>query len=75
MRTNIVIDEELVTRVMATYGLKSRREAVDFALRTVLPNDRAITDPGTAMLELEGIWAGMTDEEARSIYDPDVEDG
>ena len=32
-RTNIVIDDELVGRVMRLYGLRTKREAVDFALR------------------------------------------
>jgi len=32
-RTNIDIDEELVTAVMEQNGLKTKREAVDFALR------------------------------------------
>lgn len=31
-RTNIDIDDELVARVMRKYGLKTKREAVDFAL-------------------------------------------
>lgn len=32
-RTNIEIDDELVARVMRKYRLKTKREAVDFALR------------------------------------------
>lgn len=32
-RTNIDIDPELLDRVMLKYGLKTKREAVDFALR------------------------------------------
>jgi len=75
VRTNIVIDEALVSEVMDTYGLESKRAAVDFALRTVLGKDDEIVDTGKAMLELRGIWADMTDEEAREIYDPgDAED-
>jgi hypothetical protein len=74
VRTNIVIDEDLVAEVMRVYGIGTRREAVDFALRTVLANDEVITDPGKAMLQLEGIWSDMTDEQARKIYDPDAED-
>lgn len=74
VRTNIVIDEELVSEVMETYGLESKRAAVDFALRAVLGKDEPIEDPWKAMLELRGIWKGMTDEEARRIYDSDVRD-
>jgi Arc/MetJ family transcription regulator len=32
-RTNIDIDDELVHRVMVQYHLKTKREAVDYALR------------------------------------------
>ncbi len=32
-RTNIELDEELVTRVMSRYGLRTKRAAVDLALR------------------------------------------
>jgi len=71
VRTNIVIDQELVSEVMETYGLESKRAAVDFALRSVL-GKRRVADPWKAMLELEGIWADVTDEEARQIYDSDV---
>lgn len=35
-RTNIDIDEDLLARVQATYGLRTKREAVDFALRRLL---------------------------------------
>jgi len=33
VRTNVVIDEDLVSRVMDLYGLRTKREAIDFALR------------------------------------------
>lgn len=32
-RTNVEIDEELAQRVMRRYGLKSKRAAIDLALR------------------------------------------
>lgn len=32
-RTNIDIDEELITTVMRRYGLRTKKEAVDLALR------------------------------------------
>jgi Arc/MetJ family transcription regulator len=74
VRTNIVIDEDLVTEVMRTFLLESKRAAVDFALRRVLGRgEQPVADPGKAMLELQGIWADMTDEEAREIYDSDVD--
>jgi Arc/MetJ family transcription regulator len=34
-RTNIDIDDDLVGDVMRQYGLRTKREAVDFALRQV----------------------------------------
>jgi Arc/MetJ family transcription regulator len=33
MRTNIEIDEKLVSRVMRRYGLQTKRAAIDLALR------------------------------------------
>lgn len=35
-RTNIEIDDDVMQRVLDTYGLRSKREAVDFALRRLL---------------------------------------
>lgn len=35
-RTNIEIDDELIARVQAQYGLRTKREAVDYALRRLL---------------------------------------
>lgn len=35
-RTNIDIDEELVSKVMRRYGLTSKRAAVDLALRRLV---------------------------------------
>jgi Arc/MetJ family transcription regulator len=75
VRTNIVLDEELVTEVMSIYGLGSRREAVDFALRRTLGREERFDDPWTAAMELEGIWADMTDEEAHEIWGDEVPDG
>ena len=35
-RTNIDIHDEVMRRVQAGYGLRTKREAVDFALRRML---------------------------------------
>lgn len=35
-RTNIDIDDDVMARVLRTYGLRTKREAVDFALRRLL---------------------------------------
>ncbi len=36
MRTNIVIDDQLMKETMRTTGLKTKREVVDLGLRTLL---------------------------------------
>jgi Arc/MetJ family transcription regulator len=57
-RTNIDIDETLVREVMRRFRLKTKREAVDLALR------RAAGSTATAegLLSLEGIgWDGDLD--------------
>ena len=57
-RTNIVIDDELVQRVMRMYGLRTKREAIDFALRQVAGR----YDP-KAVLALRGTgWEGDLDQ-------------
>jgi Arc/MetJ family transcription regulator len=54
VRTNIVIDGTLMDKVMRVYGFRSKREAVDYALRRLVGSD----DP-RSILELEGIgWEG-----------------
>lgn len=60
-RTNIVIDDELVERAMALYGLRTKREAVDLALRRLVGRrDRR------AILDLEGSgWEGDLDRMRR----------
>jgi Arc/MetJ family transcription regulator len=71
VRTNVVLDDELVGRVMEVYGLRSKRAAIHFALEAVLHRERdvdPITDPWKAALEMEGSWADRTEEELRAIY-------
>jgi len=58
-RTNVDIDDELIARVMKKFGLKTKREAVDFALRQVAGPESV----REALLGLEGIgWDGDLDE-------------
>lgn len=69
VRTNVVIDEELLDKVMSAFGLDSKRAAVDFALHAVLGEGRTpVTDPWKAALELEGTWAERPERELREIY-------
>jgi Arc/MetJ family transcription regulator len=58
-RTNIDLDDEAVGRVMEKYGLKTKKAAVDFALRRAA--GPALTKE--FLLGLEGIgWEGDLDE-------------
>jgi Arc/MetJ family transcription regulator len=61
-RTNVVIDEDLIHRVMKVYGLRTKREAIDFALRALVGDlDRR------DMLDLRGSgWVGDLEEMRRS---------
>ena len=55
VRTNVVIDEGLVRRVMDLYQLKTKREAIDFALRYAARSE----ERKAKTLALEGIgWEG-----------------
>ena len=60
----MVIDDELVARVMRLYGLPTKRAAIDFALRSVAgEGDRR------KLLELEGIgWEGDLEEMRRTRF-------
>ncbi len=74
-RTNIVLDDELVGKVMDTFGLKSKRKAIDFALHAVLGEaEEPISDPWAAALELEGMWADRSEAELREIYGDEMPD-
>jgi Arc/MetJ family transcription regulator len=60
-RTNVVVDEELVAKVMRLYRLPTKRAAIDFALRRVAGE----SEP-RKILELRGIgWEGDLDEMRR----------
>jgi Arc/MetJ family transcription regulator len=57
-RTNIDIDDELIEAVMERFGFKTKREAVNHALRELY------VEPMTReeMLEMEGVgWDGDLD--------------
>lgn len=63
-RTNIEIDDELIADVMRRYRLRTKREAVDFALRSV--SVEALT--GEQALTLEGSgWEGDLDRMRRPV--------
>ncbi len=63
-RTNVEIDDEILDRVRTTYGLRTKREAVDFALRRLLvqPMERAeaLAMQGTGWEgDLDALRAGL----------------
>jgi Arc/MetJ family transcription regulator len=62
LRTNIEIDEELVTAVMRRYDLKTKKDAVDLALRRTVgtPLTREFLD------EVEGMGWGADLAEIRN---------
>jgi len=63
-RTNVVIDDKLIARVMRLYSLRTKREAIDFALRSIAGR----YDP-RSLLELEGIgWVGDLRKMRRARY-------
>ena len=58
-RTNIDIDDRLITAVMHRYGLRTKREAVDLALRRLVGEPPATSE----ILQLEGSgWQADLDE-------------
>ena len=57
-RTNIEIDDELIERAMQRYGFRTKREAVDYALRKIVK--RPITREEFLGLEGSG-WGGDLD--------------
>jgi Arc/MetJ family transcription regulator len=57
-RTNIEIDDALIERVMKRYGLRTKREAVDYALRKAV---RTLSKE--EILSMEGMgWEGDLEE-------------
>jgi len=62
-RTNIDIDDELVARVMKRYDLKTKKEAVDLALRQVA--DTPLTQEFLDSVEGMG-WDGDLEAMRRS---------
>jgi Arc/MetJ family transcription regulator len=65
-RTNIDIDDEACEAVMRRYGLGSKRDAVNFALREVA---LSISVEHARMLKGSG-WVGDLDELRASRADP-----
>lgn len=62
MRTNIVIDDELMSEAMRVAGTQTKRETVDHALRELVARSERLR-----ILELVGKvdWEGDLDESRR----------
>ena len=54
MRTNIVIDDKLMRDTLRATGLKTKREAVEVALRTLLRLRRQGDPPARGKLDWQG---------------------
>jgi Arc/MetJ family transcription regulator len=65
-RTNIDIDDELVTKVMEQNGLKTKKAAVDFALRKAVRRVPSASE----ILALEGIGFEYTNDEVAAMSPP-----
>ena len=63
-RTNVVLDDELINKAMELYEFRTKREAIDYALRYLVGEK---IDPYEAALALEGIgWTGDLEGMRRS---------
>ncbi|MCY3645484.1 MAG: type II toxin-antitoxin system VapB family antitoxin [Chloroflexi bacterium] len=58
-RTNVDIDEQACAEIMRRYGLKTKREAINFALRSVA-GEKASLEEARAMRGSG--WVGDLDE-------------
>lgn len=59
-RTNIVIDDELIARAITVTGARSKREAVEIALRRLVSQEAALR----ALRRMRGqaAWSGDIDQ-------------
>ncbi|HZA71315.1 MAG TPA: type II toxin-antitoxin system VapB family antitoxin [Propionibacteriaceae bacterium] len=65
-RTNIDLDDELVETVMKQNGLKTKKDAVDFALRKTIRRVPTVED----VMALEGIGFPYTNDELEGVDRP-----
>lgn len=65
-RTNIVIDDELIARVMELTGARSKREVVDIALRRLA--DQASTFRALREMRGRAPWDGDIDRWRRDRH-------
>ena len=65
-RTNIDLDDELVETVMKQNGLKTKKDAVDFALRKTIRRVPTVEE----VMALEGIGFPYTNDELEGVDRP-----
>lgn len=65
-RTNIDIDDALVHAVMRQQGLRTKKEAVEYALRMAVRTTASVEE----ILELGGIGFGLTNAEVEELGEP-----
>jgi Arc/MetJ family transcription regulator len=65
-RTNIDLDDELVETVMKQNGLKTKKEAVDFALRKTVRRTPTVEE----IMALEGIGFPYNNDELEGFDRP-----
>lgn len=58
-RTNIEIDDDVIARVMKRYGLKTKRAAVDYALRRL--DRKPMTKEEMLAMQGRNLWEGDLD--------------
>ena len=65
MRTNIILDDELIEKALRCSGLKTKKEVVNYALREIVNRNKR-----KKILELKGKveWIGDLDEMRKSRF-------
>ncbi len=66
VRTNIVVNDELIEEAMRLYNVRTRREMVDLALRYIIMRDER-----QKILELEGAGWGVDINDLRAAGLPE----
>ncbi|MQA75208.1 MAG: type II toxin-antitoxin system VapB family antitoxin [Solirubrobacterales bacterium] len=72
-RTNIDIDDELIRRAMERYGLRTKREAVDFALRRVVDDITPMTREELLGMEGHGWDGDLAEIKGKDRIEPPLE--
>jgi len=66
MRTNIVLDDEIIKEAKKLTSLKTKKDVVDFALRELINN---LKKKNLLALRHKGLWEGNLGEMRRKRFD------